>query len=79
MQTLKKQLETPGHAESRDAEDGHSDMFTDADWDMLMRGYTSQYMEHDFWLDDSMIEGAYLCLLNPIRPDWRLLMNACPY
>ena len=54
-------------------------MFTDADWDMLMRGYTSQYMEHDFWLDDSMIEGAYLCLLNPIRPDWRLLMNACPY
>ncbi|BDA40369.1 beta,beta-carotene 15,15'-dioxygenase [Coccomyxa sp. Obi] len=34
------------------------DSFTDADWDNVIRGYTSQYVERDYWVDTSMIEGS---------------------
>ena len=33
-------------------------VFTAADWANVLKGYQSQYVEHDFWVDASQIEGA---------------------
>ena len=32
-------------------------VFTAADWSNVLKGYSSQYVEHDYWVDESMIEG----------------------
>lgn len=34
------------------------DSFTETDWDNVIQGYTSQYVERDYWVDPSMVEGA---------------------
>ncbi len=41
------------------------ELFTDADWDNVIKGYTSQYVERDYWVDASMVEGAHVCLHLP--------------
>ena len=33
-------------------------MFTERDWENVLLGYTSQHVEHDYWIPESMIEGA---------------------
>ncbi len=38
-------------------------VFTAADWDNVLKGYQSQYVEHDFWVDASQVEGARLTQL----------------
>ena len=35
-------------------------VFTAADWNNVLKGYSSQYVEHDYWVDESMIEGDLL-------------------
>ena len=43
-------------------------VFTASDWDNVLKGYRSQYIEHDFWVDDSMIEGEpFLLGGHPIK------------
>ena len=42
-------------------------VFTAADWSNVLKGYSSQYVEHDFWVDESMIEGSSLDSLHPAR------------
>ena len=41
-----------------DSSSGDDSVFTPADWANVLKGYRSQYVEHDFWVDASMIEGA---------------------
>ncbi len=36
-------------------------VFTPADWANVLKGYRSQYVEHDYWVPASMIEGACSC------------------
>lgn len=50
------------------------DIFTDADWDNLMKGYTSQYVEHDFWVEDSMVEGVCCTSKLVYAPDPNLVL-----
>eukprot|EP00884_Botryococcus_braunii_P006857 jgi/Botrbrau1/16172/Bobra.0272s0007.1 len=33
------------------------DTFTGDDYNKFISGYRSQYLEHDYWIDDSMVEG----------------------
>jgi hypothetical protein len=33
-------------------------MFTATDWENLMKGYTSQHFEHEYWVEESAIEGV---------------------
>ena len=35
-------------------------VFTPADWANVLKGYKSQYVEHDYWVPASMIEGILL-------------------
>ena len=42
-------------------------VFTAADWNNVLKGYSSQYVEHDFWVDESMIEGNSLDSPHPVR------------
>ena len=44
-------------------------VFTAADWSNVLKGYSSQYVEHDYWVDESMIEGTSPA--SP-RPVWSL-------
>ena len=39
---------------------GDDSVFTPADWANVLKGYKSQYVEHDYWVPASMIEGTYL-------------------
>ena len=46
--------------------DSDDSVFTPADWENVLKGYRSQYVEHEFWVDPSMIEGEALmsyCIL----------------
>lgn len=36
------------------------ELFTDTDWDRVIKGYTSQYVERDYWVDACMVEGAHM-------------------
>ena len=49
-------------------------VFTASDWDNLLKGYASQYFEHDFWVDDSMIEGNSSGLRHLV---WNLNPHLC--
>ncbi|CAL8467343.1 g6880 [Coccomyxa elongata] len=54
-----------GYHELEEAEQRHQraspveqeNLFTEADWDNVIKGYTSQYVERDYWVDASMVEG----------------------
>lgn len=37
------------------------ELFTDTDWNSVIKGYTSQYVERDYWVDACMVEGAHMC------------------
>lgn len=45
-----------------DTERASSDdsVFTPADWANVLKGYRSQYVEHDYWVPANMIEGMRL-------------------
>ena len=49
------------------------DVFTEEDWRAVLRGYTSQFCEHEVWIDDSMVEGGWTfyaripCMAWPIQ------------
>ena len=34
-------------------------VFTAGDWNNVLKGYSSQYVEHDYWVDESMINGNF--------------------
>ena len=55
-----KPVKPPNRRASRGEQE---DIFTDADWNNVIKGYTSQYVERDYWIDASMIEGASMCIL----------------
>lgn len=51
-------LRQPPVAPEADSLSSDDSVFTPADWANVLKGYRSQYVEHDFWVDASMIEGA---------------------
>ena len=67
----------PEEVVDSDAAQDEDDMFTERDWENVLRGYTSQHREHDFWIPDSMIEGEGLpswplspCILHASHQCW---------
>lgn len=57
---LSRPPEAPALPEEPGSSSDEDDMFTERDWHNVLRGYTSQHVEHDFPIPDSMIEGEAL-------------------